>query len=385
MHIDGLVGALRAQGVGLVMLAPSVAAAPDWRPGALSAWLSRLRRKLPRVLHESLELLYNLPEGFRLLRAIRRHRPDAIYERSNLFMLSGALLAPRLGVKRITEVNAPYFQERSRHGGIRLKRLARWTEEFSWRSADAVIPVTQVLAEIVQASGVPPGRVHVMSNGIDMDLFSGSPRGQDLREQLGWEGRVVLGFTGFVREWNGLEPVMDLLAAPGSEALVLLVVGDGPAREPLEARAERLGVGARVHFTGLVPRIEIPRYVAAFDIALQPAANPYASPLKLFEYMALRRAIVAPDQPNIREVLKHEGNALLFRSDEPGGLADAVLRLARDLALRDRLADCALATVRERDMTWANNGRRVIQLVQHLVGHGVNPALGDRAPDISTH
>ena len=384
MHIDGLVGALRAQGVELVILAPSVAAAQGRQPGALSAWLSRLRRKLPRVLHESLELLYNLPEGYRLLRAIRRHRPDAIYERSNLFMVSGALLAPCLGVKRITEVNAPYFQERSRHGGITLKRIARWTEDFSWLSADAVIPVTQVLAEIVQASGVPPCRIHVMCNGVDVDLFGIAPRGQDLKEQLGWNDCVTLGFTGFVREWNGLEPVVDLLAAPGNEALALLVVGDGPAREPLEARAERMGVAARVHFTGLVPRGEIPRCVAAFDIALQPAANPYASPLKLFEYMALKRAIVAPDQSNIREVLNHEDNALLFRSDESRALASAVLRLVRDPALRDRLAERALATVRERDMTWASNGRRVIQLVQRLIGHEVKPALGDRASDISS-
>lgn len=374
MHIDGLVGAFRAQGVELVMLAPSVAAAAGRPPGALSAGLSRLRRKLPRILHESLELLYNLPEGFRLLRAIRRHRPDAIYERSNLFMVSGALLAPRLGVKRITEVNAPYFQERSSHGGITLKRVARWTEDFAWQSADAVIPVTQVLADIVQASGVPPCRIHVMSNGIDVDLLSKSSRGQDLREQLGWKDCVTLGFTGFVREWNGLEPVIDLLAAPGNEALTLLVVGDGPARNALEARAERLGVAARVHFTGLVSRGEIPRCVSAFDIALQPAANPYASPLKLFEYMALRRAIVAPDQPNIREVLEHEGNALLFRLDEPRGLADAVLRLARDPVLRERLAERALATVRERDMTWANNGRRVIELAKQLIGHAVKPA-----------
>ena len=97
VHIDGLVSALSAQGVELLMVAPPVAAASGKQPRSLSNWLSRLRRKLPRILHEALELLYNLPEGFHLLRAIRKHHPDAIYERSNLFMVSGALLAPRLG------------------------------------------------------------------------------------------------------------------------------------------------------------------------------------------------------------------------------------------------------------------------------------------------
>ena len=106
-----------------------------------------------------------------------------------------------------------------------------------------------------------------------------------------------------MRDWNGLEPVIDQLARTDGQRWFLLVVGDGPARAALEERARDLGVATRVRFTGVVRREEIPALVSAFDIALQPAANPYASPLKLFEYLALGRAIVAPDQPNIREVL----------------------------------------------------------------------------------
>ncbi len=74
----------------------------------------------------------------------------------------------------------------------------------------------------------------------------------------------------------------------------------------------RLGIASRVHFTGIVERDDVAKYVAAFDIALQPAVVAYASPLKLFEYLALGKAIVAPGQPNIREILTHEKNALLF-------------------------------------------------------------------------
>jgi glycosyltransferase involved in cell wall biosynthesis len=65
----------------------------------------------------------------------------------------------------------------------------------------------------------------------------------------------------------------------------------------------------RVTFTGVVPRERIPEYVAAFDIALQPAVVPYASPLKVFEYLALGKAIVAPRQPNIEEILTDRLNA----------------------------------------------------------------------------
>ena len=375
VHIDGLIEALRTQGHEVVMVAPPVATAPK---STRAGFLSHLRRRLPRAVHELLELLYNVPEAVRLTRAVRDHRPDVIYERGNLFTISGALLAHRFGVPRITEVNAPYFRERSQHGGIALKALARWTEDFAWQRADAVIPVTEVLARIVEESGVDRDRIEVMSNGIDARLLDGPASTQAARQQLGWADRVVLGFTGYVREWNGLDPVLDILAAPGNESLVLLVVGDGTARPALEQRAKAMGVEGRVHFTGLVKRSEIPYWVSAFDIALQPAANLYASPLKLFEYMALGRAIVAPDQPNIREILQHERNALLFDPQREGSFADALRRLVGDSELRHRLESAAALTVRQREMTWSQNARRVAVLAEQLV-HAPVPGVANAA------
>ncbi|MGZ8272780.1 MAG: glycosyltransferase family 4 protein [Burkholderiaceae bacterium] len=375
VHIDGLVEALRTQGHEVIVLAPPAATAPD---SASAGVVSRVRRRLPRAVHELLELLYNVPEAIRLARAVRDHRPDVIYERSNLYTISGALLAHRLGVPRITEVNAPYFRERSQHGGIALKALARWTEDFAWQRADAVIPVTQVLARMVEDSGVARERIEVMGNGIDSQLLEGPPSARAARQQLGWADKVVLGFTGYVRQWNGLDPVIDILAAPGNESLVLLVVGDGTARAALEQRAQALGVEDRVRFTGLVKRSEIPYWVSAFDIALQPAANPYASPLKLFEYMALGRAIVAPDQPNIREVLQHERNALLFDPGREGSFAEALRRLVDDSELRHRLQTAAALTVRQREMTWSQNARRVAELADQLV-HAPVPGVANAA------
>ena len=73
-----------------------------------------------------------------------------------------------------------------------------------------------------------------------------------------------------------------------------------------------MGVADRVQIVGLVAHEAIPGLVAGFDIALQPRVVAYASPLKLFEYMAAGKAIVAPDQPNIREVLVDGETALLF-------------------------------------------------------------------------
>jgi glycosyltransferase involved in cell wall biosynthesis len=361
-HIEGLVGALRGLGAEVIVVAPRSAA----RRAPHAARVARVRRALPRWLHELLEIAYNVPESWRLWRMIRAHRPDLVYERSNVFALSATLVAARCGLPRLIEVNAPYAHERAQHGGLALQRIANWSESLAWRRADAVIPVTGVLARIVERAGVPRERLHVMGNGIDPAHFA-APAASALHQVPGWRNRVVLGFTGFVRAWNRLDYAIDLLAEPGSEALALLVVGDGPARAELEARAALRRVADRVHFTGRVPAAEVPRWAARFDVALQPAANPYASPLKLVEYMALGHAIVAPDQPNIREMVTHERDALLFAPDNAAAFNAAVRRLAQDAALRARLGAAALDAVRRRELTWAHNARRVLELARELV------------------
>jgi glycosyltransferase involved in cell wall biosynthesis len=112
----------------------------------------------------------------------------------------------------------------------------------------------------------------------------------------------------------------------------------------------------------VIPRDRVPEHVAAFDIALQPAVVPYASPLKLFEYLALAKAIVAPRQPNIEEVLTDNDNALLFDADDPNGLEAALTRLSTDAALRERIAAGAGATIARLGLTWNRNAQRVAAL-----------------------
>jgi glycosyltransferase involved in cell wall biosynthesis len=101
-------------------------------------------------------------------------------------------------------------------------------------------------------------------------------------------------------------------------------------------------------------------------VGLLPAINAYASPLKLHEYMAAGLAVVAPDQENLREVLQHEHNGLLFAPDDEPALAAALERLAGDAPLRGRLGAAARATVESRDLTWTGNARRVIEAVERL-------------------
>ncbi len=368
VHIDEMIGALRALGHEVIVVAPpgenSIAFGAD--AGAV-AWLKRV---LPKFTYELMELAYSLVAYRRLAKAVELHHPDCLYERYNLFLPAGIWLKRRYGLPMLLEVNSPIYEERVRYDGLALRRLARWSQRYTWRAADYVLPVTEVLAQIVASYGVDPARIVVIPNGINAERF-GQP--QDVvaaKIALGLGGALVLGFTGFVREWHGLDKVIDMIAAEREwRHCHLLVVGDGPARAGLEQQARRLGVQDRVTFTGVVQRDDVARHVAAFDIALQPAVVAYASPLKLFEYLALGKAIVAPDQPNIAEILTDNTNALLFDPQDADSLPAALNRLCIDSALRLRIGNGAHATIGARRLTWRNNAERAVGLFDTLEKH----------------
>jgi glycosyltransferase involved in cell wall biosynthesis len=361
VHLDAMVAALRADGHEVLVVGPSLYQQAEF--GGESRVVSLIRGHLPPSVGALAEIAYNLPAFWRLWRAARRFRPDLIYERYNLFYLAGTWLARWSRIPLFLEVNSPLAAERERFGGLGLPRLAARLEAYVWRSADKVLAVTGVLKRIIAQSGVSADRVEVVPNGIDPADFADPSPGQDHAD------RVVLGFVGFVRDWHGLDGVIAAMAAARDATPVdLVVVGDGPARAALERQAAALGLIDRVRFTGLQSREQIPALVAGFDIALQPRAVDYASPLKIFEYMAAGRAIVAPDQANIREILCDGETALLFDQSRPEAMWQCIARLAGDAELRHRLGSAAWAEIARRDYTWAGNARRVVGWARQSAG-----------------
>lgn len=361
VHIEEMIDALRKQGHEVIIVAPPSADSEAFGSDAgLVAWL---KRHLPKWFYELMELAYSLVAYRRLDKAVREHRPDCLYERYNLFLPAGIWLKRKYKLPMLLEVNAPIFEERARYDGISLKSLARWSQGYAWRNADHVLPVTQVLADIVVSYGVARERIVVIPNGINEKRFAQAPDSEAAKAALGLQGKLVLGFTGFVRDWHGLDRVIGLIAKdPPDSSRHLLVVGDGPARATLEKQALELNISKRVTFTGIVGRDEVARYVAAFDIALQPAVVAYASPLKLFEYLALGKAIVGPAQPNLAEILTDGENAVLFDPASADGLERAVNLLCNDKALCARVADNARMTIERKKLTWHANARRVADL-----------------------
>ncbi|MFQ5757772.1 MAG: glycosyltransferase family 4 protein [Acidiferrobacterales bacterium] len=366
VHMEELIGALKALGMAVAVVGPPAVQKDAF--GAESRFLVLLKRYLPGVIYESLELFYNVLDYRRLRKAADEFKPDCLYERYNLYLLSGVWLKREYRLPMLLEVNAPIYEERKKYGGIAIARLARWSERTTWHAADYVLPVSRVLAEQIKQAGVRETRIALIPNAIDPQRFNMTPRTEDAKAALGLQDKLVLGFVGFMREWHRLERVLELLSDNEHNDRHLHLVGDGPARDNLEQRAAALGISDKLTITGTVNRDDLARHIAAFDIALQPDVVEYASPLKLFEYMAVGRAIVAPATPNIKEILSDGKDAILFDPKESGAFLQAVERLAGDPALRDKIGRGARETVIKRGLTWENNALKVSNLFSQLLG-----------------
>jgi glycosyltransferase involved in cell wall biosynthesis len=359
-HIEEMVGALRGLGHEVRLVGPDVHQSDSGRGGS-AGWVGTLKAALPGALYEAAEMAYSLVALRRLRKAVADFRPDIIYERYSLYQPAGVWVHKLTGIPLLLEVNAPYAIARRKYASLKMGWLADAIERYTFRGATRVFPVTSVLGKMLQSMGVDATRIRVIPNAINPKDYKALPTVDEAKMRFGLQGRMVIGFIGFVREWDQLDRIVAWLGKrPTDDPACLMVVGDGPVRLELEALARTLRIGHKLIFTGVVPRTSVPAAAMAFDIALQTALVPYASPLCLFEYMALGKAILAPDQPNHHEVLLRGVDCDMYEPGSPDGLEAGLDRMAADATLRRNLGLAARRSFEQRKFFWSGNAQRVV-------------------------
>lgn len=320
------------------------------------------RGTLGSLIYEGLSLGYNVYGMHNLQKAIKAHQPALIYERYCLNLTAGALAAKKYNIPFVLEVNSPLVDEMSKESGLIGRNVAQHCEKLVLDRATRVVVVTDVLRRHYEAQGFDTSKFQVIHNGIDPKMFHPEVDARVTRERYQLQNRCVIGFVGWARQWHRLDLLVEAYAKlPQRERFAVLICGDGPAIPGLREQARELGVADAVHFSGGLDHHEIPAHIAAMDIAVLPSIPVYASPMKLFEYMAMGKAVLVPDQPNLREVVVEGENGMFIPKDNPNGFAQAVTALATDAALQQKLSRGALATIQQGKYFWTENARRVLQ------------------------
>ncbi|NHN36702.1 glycosyltransferase family 4 protein [Pseudomaricurvus alcaniphilus] len=223
--------------------------------------------------------------------------------------------------------------------------------------ADALIVVADALRQHLLGLGYTLPETHVLRNGVDLSRFSPQPSAQEIREELGIKGHLLIS-VGRLAELKGHELTIEaLVSLPG---VSLMLVGDGPEESALKALAERLGVADRVFFLGGKPQQELARFISAADIKVL-ASSREGWPNVLLEAMACGTPVVATAVGGVPEVLSAGSGGVLVEDRSAAGLAAAIGRLLTDMP--DRASVRAYA---ER-FDWSETSRGQYELFQRLI------------------
>lgn len=300
---------------------------------------------------------------------IKCEKFDALLVRN--LKLADYLLRQSLDVKIYFETHEIFAQNfKEEHPNFssseaRKYKLLREREHYVYNNAAGVFALTSLLVEDIKRDyGANNTKFCILPDGFDPTLADAA------REKFIKLGRKpgpprVL-YLGSLHPWKGVNTLVEAMAKVPPPTECWIAGGEPHRIDELKQLAMQIGVADRVHFLGKVPPLERFDLIAQADICALPLtetsiASRYTSPLKLFEYMAMGKPIVAADLPSIREVLSHGEDALLFSVEVFEEMATSIALVVDELSWSQKIGD--MARGRSSDFSWKNRGRIAVSFI----------------------
>ncbi|MGH7720236.1 MAG: glycosyltransferase [Gemmatimonadaceae bacterium] len=327
LHVvaPGPVGGLES--VVLTLAGAQVRAGHDVRVFAVTGEAGEGHPFVARLRHVGVEVLPFVARGrsYGLERravdeACRRIRPQVVHTHGYRPDVLDAGVARRRGIPTVTTVHGLT-------GGDWKNRLYEYLQRRAFRRFDAVVAVSRPLSELLARSGVPPERLHMVQNAFAPP--ENACARQAARHRLGVPAEsFLIGWVGRLSHEKGADALVDAMPALRQRDAVAVMVGDGPERGTLEARAAALGAGDRVLWKGVVE--DMGRLFSAFD-AFVLSSRTEGTPIVLFEAMSAAVPIVATRVGGVPDVVSDQ-EALLVAPENPAALARAIESVMLDAA-----------------------------------------------------
>jgi glycosyltransferase involved in cell wall biosynthesis len=286
----------------------------------------------------------------------------------------------RFGYRTLFEVNGlPSIELKYHFPGIDpgLMNKIKEQEVATLHLADAIICPSRVTRDYIDSLGLTPSatlrtsrsRITVIPNGVSPSDFSASPL-------PGRNGRVpTLLYIGTLADWQGIDVMIRALPKILEQKEVKLkIIGRGRSRQRklVSKQIRKMGVEGNVIVQPAVPHHEIPALIAEADICIAPLAfndrnvTQGACPIKVLEYMAAGRPLIASNMPIVRELVREDVDALLFSPNDPEDLARQALTLLDDFDLSTRIAASASARALT-NFTWHESQKKLLKVYEKLL------------------
>lgn len=362
-HIKGVVDALRQLGVEVDIISNDAIAGIDAADDAFTV--------IPPETIGATRALFDIHNNLVFTRAavplIHEANPDFIYQRYARFSWAGVAASVRTGRPLFLEYNGSEVWVGKHWDRVGSLRLLERYERLNLEAAARIFVVSEVEQRNLEARGVAREKIVLNPNAVDVELFRSGIGGAAVRRDLGIkETDLLAGFVGTFGPWHGVvELAHAIKSLPESLPVRFLFVGSGSLHGEVERLLAAERERGRVIFTGAVAHERVPALLDACDILIAPhvpladGSDFFGSPTKIFEYMAMGKAIVASRLGQIGEVLSDHETALLVQPGSRDEIADAIVRLLNSRELRARLGVNA-RNVAVRKHTWTHNARRVL-------------------------
>ena len=215
-----------------------------------------------------------------------------------------------------------------------LIRLSRWLESFLYSRADHILVNSPAYRDYLLNRGIPEGKVSLIPNGVDPDMFNTAIDGSAVRERYGLNDRFVITYAGALGKANDLETILRAANHLKEHSDIhILMVGDGKERSYLESFTHSQNL-ENVTFTGAIPKADMPAVLAASDVCVATLMNipmfRTTYPNKVFDYMAAERPTILGIDGVIRDVLETAGGGVFVTPGDDIELADAIKQLYDD-------------------------------------------------------
>lgn len=328
---------------------------------------SSLKKAIPSILWQSLRdfslIRFDNKQETILADVIEEFHPDVIYERVAYLQNSGIKCAEKYGIKHVSEINAPYPEERISFSGKSFfigaaKNIER---EILIRSSGISVVSSALKNYLVKILPSAESKILVVPNSVNPieKQFTDSDI-EALRSNYGIDNEIVVGFVGSMFPYHGVDILIKAFAQiPLEKNLKLLIVGDGLILHELKALAKALNVFQKVIFTGSLPHREVYANIELMDICCMPKSNWYGSPVKIFEYGLLQKPVIAPDEIPMHDVMGIDDGEIVAPTVE--AFYEALIKLVDDEGRRSLVAKNWHKKVME-NYTWNEAAKKTLTL-----------------------
>ena len=292
--------------------------------------------------------------------------PLLLTSSADVYYTRDSLTASLLVLLRKVSISTVIYEAHRFPSSILGLELSRWLVN----KLDGIVVLTNFLATRYLELGIPEKRISVVPDAVDLQDFGVFSKSA-ARQHLGIDESIfVVMYVGHMYHWKGVDTLVEAATRLSDNEQIWLIGGTPEELPRIEQLAKQLEL-TNIHLAGYVPYEHISTYMAAADVLVIPNSGDYdisrfyTSPIKLFEYMAAKRPIVASNLPSLREIIVHDETALLVQPDNPISLAIAIQRLQSDSHLSSRLVDNATVLVSKH--TWSGRSQRILEFIDSVI------------------